>query len=208
MLSNAVILSLSRNAQVGFHLFEYARHFLTCCRRLLGLEWSHEHDGINIRYGGRSVLVTCVHAGMDEDVVHDVLKTPQVRFCSARSASGAQRAAQVQADMHKLMQRTLGKTVIAGLDRMEKLKGIPLKLLAFERFLEANEQLRNKVVLYEVCLSAKERGADYDETRQQVRSAAAERANVTASLCPMAPSRSECWSSASTHDSARRMSPR
>ena len=25
--------------QVGFHLFEYARHFLTCCRRLLGLNY-------------------------------------------------------------------------------------------------------------------------------------------------------------------------
>lgn len=24
-------------AQIGFHLFEYARHFLTCCKRILGL---------------------------------------------------------------------------------------------------------------------------------------------------------------------------
>jgi len=27
---------------VGFHLYEYARHFLTCCRRILGL--SHSID--------------------------------------------------------------------------------------------------------------------------------------------------------------------
>ena len=24
-------------AQIGFHLFEYSRHFLTCCKRILGL---------------------------------------------------------------------------------------------------------------------------------------------------------------------------
>ena len=26
---------------LGFHLFEYARHFMTSCRRLLGLSESH-----------------------------------------------------------------------------------------------------------------------------------------------------------------------
>ena len=31
--------------QVGFHLFEYARHFLTCCRRLLGLNYGMIPDG-------------------------------------------------------------------------------------------------------------------------------------------------------------------
>ncbi|CAN0083615.1 unnamed protein product, partial [Hapterophycus canaliculatus] len=28
---------LNADQQIGFHLFEYARHFLTCCKRILGL---------------------------------------------------------------------------------------------------------------------------------------------------------------------------
>ncbi|CAN0305050.1 unnamed protein product [Ectocarpus sp. 13 AM-2016] len=30
--------------QIGFHLFEYARHFITCCKRILGL---NEGDSTN-----------------------------------------------------------------------------------------------------------------------------------------------------------------
>jgi trehalose 6-phosphate synthase/phosphatase len=64
--------------QVGFHLYEYARHFLTCCQRLLGLEWTHDAAGMTVHYGGRSVLITCIHAGMDQDVLRSVVAYPQV----------------------------------------------------------------------------------------------------------------------------------
>jgi trehalose 6-phosphate synthase/phosphatase len=30
---------------VGFHIFEYARHFLTCCKRMLGLEYDMDAEG-------------------------------------------------------------------------------------------------------------------------------------------------------------------
>ena len=30
---------------IGFHLFEYARHFLTCCKRMLGLEYEFQQVG-------------------------------------------------------------------------------------------------------------------------------------------------------------------
>jgi trehalose 6-phosphate synthase/phosphatase len=66
--------------QVGFHLYEYARHFLTCCQRLLGLEWTHDAQGMTVQYGGRSVVITCIHAGMDQDVLRSVVAYPQVFF--------------------------------------------------------------------------------------------------------------------------------
>lgn len=51
---------------VGFHLFEYARHFMTSCRRLLGLG---DHVGseaaggaLSIDYHGRQV---CANAGSE-----------------------------------------------------------------------------------------------------------------------------------------------
>mmetsp|Transcript_27530 Transcript_27530/g.64255 ORF Transcript_27530/g.64255 Transcript_27530/m.64255 type:complete len:1210 (+) Transcript_27530:256-3885(+) len=137
--------------QIGFHLYEYARHFLTCCRRILGLEWTHERNGINVHYGGRSVLITCIHAGMDQEVLHSVLQTQDV-----------------QRDINDLMRKTKDKTVFAGIDRMERLKGVPLKLLAFERFLEKNPTRAGNVVLYQISLAVRERGDDYSTTSAQV----------------------------------------
>ena len=129
----------------------YARHFLTCCRRLLGLEWTHEANGINIHYGGRSVLVTCIHAGMDQEVIRSISEEPAV-----------------QTGIADLMRRSAKKFLVAGVDRMERLKGVPLKLLAFERFLEKHPDKAATVLLYEVSLAARERGADYENTKEQV----------------------------------------
>ena len=51
---------------IGFHLFEYARHFLTCCKRMLGLTYEARQGGsIGVGFHGRHVSVTCSHVGID-----------------------------------------------------------------------------------------------------------------------------------------------
>jgi trehalose-6-phosphate synthase len=60
--------------QIGFHLFEYARHFLTTCRRLLGTHYEYNSCGsIIIQAGGREVLVTCFHVGADNALINEIL---------------------------------------------------------------------------------------------------------------------------------------
>lgn len=39
-----------------------------------------------------------------------------------------------------------------GVDRLDMIKGIPQKLLAFEKFLEENPQWRDKVVLLQIAV--------------------------------------------------------
>merc|ERR1719356_1835586 len=51
---------------------------------------------------------------------------------------------------------------------MESLKGIPLKLIALERFLQRCPQWAGKIVLVQVGISAFERGDDYTKTRNEV----------------------------------------
>lgn len=47
---------------IGFHFFEYARHFLVTCKRVLGLEYSFRRGGLlAIDFGGRSVFVRIGH---------------------------------------------------------------------------------------------------------------------------------------------------
>jgi len=144
--------------QVGFHLFEYARHFLTCCRRLLGLNYGMIPDAsgnggytLAIDTNGRHVAVTSIHAGIEPPVLNQIL----------RHVSVSREAAMIRA-------RHPGKTIFCSIDRLESLKGIPVKMLAMERFLKRCPEWVGKIVLIQVGITAWERGDDYIKTRNEV----------------------------------------
>ena len=52
---------------------------------------------------------------------------------------------------------------------MERLKGIPLKLMAIDQFLEENPEWLGKIVFTLVGISAGERGQDYRQTQHDVK---------------------------------------
>lgn len=142
--------------QVGFHLFEYARHFLTCCRRLLGLNYGMIPDGcgghnLAVEVSGRHVTVTSIHAGIETGICNGILRQPNTleKINSIRS-------------------QFTGKIIFCAIDRLESLKGIPLKMLGLERFLLRCPQYVGKVVLIQVGISAYERGDDYFKTKNEV----------------------------------------
>jgi trehalose 6-phosphate synthase/phosphatase len=142
--------------QVGFHLFEYARHFLTSCRRLLGLNYGMIPDAsgghtLAIDTNGRHVAVTSIHAGVEPPVLNQIL-SHQVTI---------EKAATIRS-------RFFGKTIFCAIDRMESLKGIPLKLLGLQRFLHRCPEWVGKVVLIQIGISAFERGDDYTKTKREV----------------------------------------
>ena len=45
--------------------------------------------------------------------------------------------------------------VMLGVDRLDMIKGIPQKLLAFEKFLEENQQWRDKVLLVQIAVPSR-----------------------------------------------------
>jgi len=142
--------------QVGFHLYEYARHFLTCCRRLLGLNSGMIPDTagghtLAIDINGRHVAVTNIHAGIEPSVLNQILQ----------HSTTLEKA-------NSIRDQFQGKVVFCAIDRLESLKGIPLKLLGLERFLTRCPEWVNKIVLIQVGISAFERGDDYIETKREV----------------------------------------
>ena len=142
--------------QIGFHLFEYARHFLTCCRRLLGINYgmfpdSYGGHNLAIDTNGRHVSVTSIHAGVEPPVLNQVLS----------HSSTIERVEMIRSQFQ-------GKVIFAAIDRLESLKGIPLKLIALERFLQRCPEWAGKIVLIQVGISAFERGDDYTATRNEV----------------------------------------
>ena len=142
--------------QVGFHLFEYARHFLTCCRRLLGLNYGMIPDAsgghtLAIANNGRNVAVTSIHAGIEPPVLNQIVSHGST-----------------MAEAASIRNRFFGKTIFCAIDRLESLKGIPLKLLAVERFLKRCPEYIGKIVLIQIGISAFERGRDYEQTKREV----------------------------------------
>jgi trehalose 6-phosphate synthase/phosphatase len=153
------ILRAMLNADhIGFHLYEYARHFITGCCRILNLSSETKKGGhLAIKADGREVLITCSHVGMDGD------------FIKSRLAH-----ANVPKTIEQLKTKFEGKIVLVGVDGLERLKGLPLKFHAYKRFLEKNPNLVDKVVLFQLGIPDVARGGDYERTREEVANIIAE----------------------------------
>lgn len=116
---------------IGFHLYEHARHFLTSCRRILGLKYSSQPGGyIGIEYNGRMVMLTISHIGIEPSFMEVVSQSSQVIEDSSMLAD------KYEADTRK---------IVVSVDRVERLKGILLKLGAVELFLSTNPHWVSKI---------------------------------------------------------------
>ncbi|AQL03718.1 Alphaalpha-trehalose-phosphate synthase [UDP-forming] 5 [Zea mays] len=49
---------------IGFHTFDYARHFLSCCGRMLGLSYEFKRGHIRLEYYGRTVSIKILPVGV------------------------------------------------------------------------------------------------------------------------------------------------
>lgn len=133
---NEVLKGLLSSTLLGFHLFDYARHFLSACVRLLNLEHEARRGSLGIDYEGRHVMIRVSHIGVDPQRFTERLGMPHLR----------ERAAELQS-------KYKNRTLFGAIDDLDVIKGIALKLIAFENYLSsASEGLRQKVALIQVAI--------------------------------------------------------
>ncbi|XP_050111458.1 alpha,alpha-trehalose-phosphate synthase [UDP-forming] 1-like isoform X2 [Malus sylvestris] len=132
---------------VGFHTYDYARHFVSACTRILGLEGTPE----GVEDQGRLTRVAAFPIGIDSDRFIRALDVPQV-----------------QEHIKELKERFAGRKVMLGVDRLDMIKGIPQKILAFEKFLEENPTWRDKVVLLQIAVPTRTDVPEYQKLTSQV----------------------------------------
>ncbi|KAK9684688.1 hypothetical protein RND81_10G225800 [Saponaria officinalis] len=145
------ILKAFLNADlVGFHTFDYARHFLSCCSRLLGLDYESKRGYLGIDYFGRTVYVKILPIGVHLSHLETAMNHP--------SASITLKTIQKQFE---------GKKIIVGVDDMDIFKGISLKLLAMEHLLQQHPGLRGKLVLIQIVNPARSTGKDVQEAKSE-----------------------------------------
>ncbi|KAL1567260.1 threalose-6-phosphate phosphatase [Salvia divinorum] len=132
---------------VGFHTYDYARHFVSACTRILGLEGTPE----GVEDQGRLTRVAAFPIGIDSERFMRTLELPKV-----------------QKLIKEFKERFSGRKVMLGVDRLDMIKGIPQKILAFEKFLEENEYWHDKVVLLQIAVPTRTDVPEYQKLTSQV----------------------------------------
>ncbi|KAL8129698.1 hypothetical protein V2J09_018853 [Rumex salicifolius] len=152
-----ILKSLLNADLVGFHTFDYARHFLSCCRRMLGLEYKSRRGYIGLEYYGRTVSIKILPVGIHMGQLQSLLSLPETAN-----------------KVKELKEEFPGKVVIVGVDDMDVLKGISFKFWAMGKLLELNPQLRGKAVMVQIANPPRSRGKDVQEVQLETHSIADE----------------------------------
>ncbi len=119
---------------IGFHTYDYVRHFLSCTRRLLGLE-----DNLNrIAYEDRYVWVDAFPMGIDYEW-----------FAGVRTDGPSPEFSIDHVNDE-------GNRIVLSVDRLDYTKGIPQRIRAFRRFLARYPEYRQKVKLYLIVAPSRE----------------------------------------------------
>jgi trehalose 6-phosphate synthase/phosphatase len=132
---------------IGFHTYEYTRHFLQSVLRILG----YEHHFSQILTSDHPLKVDTFPMGIDFE-----------KFSAAAIDAEIQRERQE-------VERTLsGFKVVLSVDRLDYSKGISHRLEGFESFLEANPEYHGKVVLLMIVVPSRIGVRQYDRMKRQI----------------------------------------
>ncbi|CAO2813259.1 unnamed protein product [Amaranthus hypochondriacus] len=146
-----IIRALLNTDLIGFHTFDYARHFLSCCSRMLGLEYESKRGYLGLEYHGRIVGIKIMPVGIHMG-----------RIKSAIRLSDQERK------IAELKHKFDGMTVLLGADDMDLFQGIDLKLLAMEQMLKKQPKWRGKAVLVQIVNPAQTAGSDIEEIQSEI----------------------------------------
>lgn len=135
---------------IGFHIYDYARHFLSSSLRLLGIKSANG----TMHYGGRTVKVDSFPIGIDYD-----------KF--ARTALGDG----VRDEAVTLHQHHHDQKIILSVDRLDYTKGILQRLEAFDLLLQQHPRFIKKVCLIMVAVPSRIKVDTYKNLRDAVEQA-------------------------------------
>lgn len=132
---------------LGFHTYDYARHFLSTCQRVLDLRT--RPDSIDNK--GIDVHIAICPFGIDAETFIAATKQTSVMELTTR-----------------LKESLAGKKIVLGVDRLDYIKGIPHKLLAIEHFLEHHPEWVGKVIFLQVTTPSTSGSDEYHAFREEI----------------------------------------
>jgi trehalose 6-phosphate synthase/phosphatase len=141
---------------VGFHTYDYVRHFLSCVRRIFGYDTVFNR----IRIGERTMKADAFPKGINAE--HFKLKAEEHARAHANPDSEAKKL------MEHLSDNERNEKIILSIDKLNYTKGIPARLRAFELFLEENPEYLEKVSFILLALISGESSQFYEALKREV----------------------------------------
>jgi len=146
-----ILKSLLNCDLIGFHTFDYARHFLSCCSRMLGIEYQSKRGYIGLDYFGRTVGIKIMPVGINMVQLQSLLQQPDL-----------------ERQVTELRHQFNRKTVLLGVDDMDIFKGIDLKILAFEQMLKTHPKWQGRAVLVQIANPKGGSGKDLEGLQTEI----------------------------------------
>jgi trehalose 6-phosphate synthase/phosphatase len=132
---------------IGFHTYDYTRHFLSCALRILG----KDHEYGQLYSGSRKVKVDTFPMGIDAE-----------KFITASSSAPVIKA-------NKMLQKKLKiEKIVLSVDRLDFTKGIPERLKAFELFLDRNPQWLGRLTYVMLCVPSRTKVHEYRLLKSEI----------------------------------------
>jgi len=132
---------------IGFHTYDYVRHFFSSVSRIIRLE----HTLGNVSFANRVVKVDAFPLGIDYEKYSGAISDPAVLK-----------------EAKKIRNKIGKRKIILSIDRLDYSKGIIERLEAFDLFLSENPQYRSKVTLIMVAVPTRTGVEDYKELRNRL----------------------------------------
>ncbi len=151
-----VLLGLLGSDLIGFHTYDYERHFLSSTRRLLGLDVSFN----DVYLDNRIIKVDSFPMGIDYDKFYTAAK-------ASMALEGKERhSLQKRIDSHR--EGAPGTKLIVSIDRLDYSKGIAKRINAFEYFLKKYPEYKEKVRLIILAVPSRSNVPQYQLLKKEV----------------------------------------
>ena len=132
---------------IGFHTYDYVRHFTSSVRRILG----HEHNLGFFHVGNRLVKADVFPMGIDYE-----------RYCKAHGKNS------IQKESKEVLQKAEGTKLILSVDRLDYTKGIPARIRSYSEFLRRNPEYREKVTMILIVAPSRTEVETYSELLREI----------------------------------------
>ncbi len=141
---------------IGFHTYDYARHFISSVKRLMG----YDVDFNTIFMEGRHIYVDVFPMGIDYDKFKN-------KALEVQSKSIKERSKQHQ-DIDRFLLDDPERKLILSIDRLDYTKGIPERIKAFKYFLTEYPEFREKVSLVMLTVPSRVDVEQYQNLKKEI----------------------------------------
>ena len=141
---------------IGFHTYDYARHFNSSVKRLLG----YEIDFSTIMVDGRRISVDVFPMGIDYNKFKSLAIEIQSKPIQERSKE--------HQDIDRFLMGGPDRKLIISIDRLDYTKGIPHRIKAFRRFLLDHPEYLEKVSLIMLTVPSRVDVIQYQNLRKEI----------------------------------------